>query len=107
MVPRKGANRNVVLDRIVHFVAVLHIYTGASDIPQEIVFNQRSMGIVDNNTPSMRCLDGVSVKKTFGAVSKFVKMKAVLPKNRLSSNLQVLYTGMVLRGVSLTLPTAT
>jgi hypothetical protein len=33
MVPRKGAYRNVVLDRIVHFVAVLHIYTGASDIP--------------------------------------------------------------------------
>jgi hypothetical protein len=81
MVPRKGANRNVVLDRIVHFVAVLHIYTGASDIPQEIVFNQRSMGIVDNNTPSMRCLDGVSVKKTVGAVSKFVKMKAVLPQD--------------------------
>jgi hypothetical protein len=39
IVPRKGADHNIVLHRIVHFVAVLHIYTSASDIPQDVVFN--------------------------------------------------------------------
>jgi hypothetical protein len=37
------------------------------------------MGIMDNNAPRIRNLNGVSIKKTVGAVFKFVKMKAVLP----------------------------
>ena len=79
IVEGEGTERDVVCQRVPHFVAVLQIDVRTTNVVQDVVFDSAVVGPVDDDSALLRIFDCVSLEETIRAVSHLVKMHAVFP----------------------------
>lgn len=78
IVERERADDDIVLSFIVHFIPVLDVDSSSSHIVQDIGFDRRGMGRVDDDASLVASLDGIVLEQARGTIIKFVKVEAVL-----------------------------
>mmetsp|Transcript_100532 Transcript_100532/g.293061 ORF Transcript_100532/g.293061 Transcript_100532/m.293061 type:complete len:242 (+) Transcript_100532:933-1658(+) len=75
-----GADHDVLLDGVVHLVAVLRVDADAPRVEDRVLLHEREVRAVDRDAHLLGLLHGVALEDAAGAVPHPVEVQAVTPK---------------------------